>query len=156
MVARNTHGQRFQDTAYTTPYALPPFNPQAEGFGDIKVDLSPKRIAVKADAPIGVAEGKRLYQAYGCIACHAIDSTSLTKLGPTWKGLYGSQRAFAGGAVRTVADDAYIRQSILDPGAKIVEGYERGEVSMPSYAGVLTDAQVESMMLFIKSLTDHQ
>ena len=149
-------GQRFQDTAYTTPYALPLFNPQAEGFGDIKVDVSPKRIAVKADAPIGVAEGKRLYQAYGCIACHAIDSTSLTKLGPTWKGLYGSQRAFAGGAVHTVADEAYIRQSILDPGAKVVEGYERGEVSMPSYAGVLTDAQIESIVLFIKSLNDNQ
>jgi mono/diheme cytochrome c family protein len=149
-------GQRFQDTAYTTPYALPSFNPRAEGFGDVRVDLSPRHTAVKADVPVSPAEGKRLYQAYGCIACHAIDGTSLTKLGPTWKGLYGSQRAFAGGAVRTLADDAYIRQSILEPNAKIVEGYERGEVSMPSYAGVLSDSQIESIVLFIKSLADNR
>ena len=145
-------GQSFQDTAYTTPYELPPFNSQAEGFGNIQVNLSPRTVAVKADAPVSAEEGKRLYQAYGCIACHAIDSTSLTKLGPTWKGLYGSQRTFAGGVVRTIADDAYIRQSILEPGAKVVEGYERGEVSMPSYAGVLTDAQIDSIILFIKGL----
>jgi cytochrome c551/c552 len=145
-------GQSFQDTAYTTPYSLPAFNPRAEGFGDVRVDLTPRHAAVKTDAPVSATEGKRLYQAYGCIACHAIDETSLTKLGPTWKGLYGSQRAFAGGAVRSVADDAYLRQSILEPGAKIVEGYERGEVSMPSYAGVLSDSQIDSLVLFIKSL----
>jgi len=149
-------GQRFQDTAYTTPYSLPAFNPRAEGFGDVRVDLTPRHPAAKTNVPISAAEGRRLYQAYGCIACHAIDGTSLAKLGPTWKGLYGSQRAFAGGAVRTVADDAYIRQSILEPGAKIVEGYERGEVSMPSYAGVLSDSQIESLILFIRSLGNNQ
>jgi len=149
-------GQSFQDTAYTTPYNLPAFNPRAEGFGDIRVDLTPRHTAAKADAPVSAVEGKRLYQAYGCIACHAIDGTSLTKLGPTWKGLYGSQRTFAGGAVRTAADDAYIRQSILEPAAKIVEGYERGEVSMPSYAGVLSDSQIESLVLFIKSLGNNR
>jgi cytochrome c2 len=149
-------GQKFQDTAYTTPYALPPFNPQSEGFGDVKVDLSPRHVTAKADAPPSAPEGQRLYRAYGCIACHAVDNTSLTKLGPTWKGLYGTQRAFSGGAVRTVADDAYIRQSILEPGAKIVEGYERGEVSMPSYAGVLSDSQIESLILFIRSLANNQ
>jgi cytochrome c551/c552 len=149
-------GQSFQDTAYTTPYNLPAFDPRAEGFGDVRVNLTPRTGAVKADAAVSIAEGKRLYQAYGCIACHAIDNSSLTKLGPTWRGLYGSQRAFAGGVVRTVADDAYIRQSILEPGAKIVEGYERGEVSMPSYAGVLSNSQVESLILFIKSLGDNR
>ena len=149
-------GQTFQDTAYTTPYQLPRFNPSAEGFGDVRVNLSARHAAVKADAPVSAVEGKRLYQAYGCIACHAVDNTSLTKLGPTWKGLYGSQRAFAGGVVRTIADDVYIRQSILDPAAQIVEGYERGEVSMPSYAGVLTDSQIESIILFIKSLRDNR
>ena len=149
-------GQRFQDTAYTTPYALPAFNPQSEGFGDVKVDLSPRHVIAKADAAPSAAEGQRLYRAYGCIACHAVDNTSLTKLGPTWRGLYGSQRAFSGGAVRTTADDAYIRQSILEPGAKIVEGYERGEVSMPSYAGVLSDSQIESLILFIRSLGNNQ
>jgi len=145
-------GRKFQDTAYFTPYDLPKFNPSSEGFGNITVNLSSRAMAVKEDAPTSAEEGRRLYQAFGCIACHAIDSSSLTKLGPSWKGLYGSDRTFAGGVVRGKADDAYIRQSILDPTAKIVEGYERGEVSMPSYAGVLSDSQVESLILFIKSL----
>jgi cytochrome c2 len=91
-------------------------------------------------------------QAYGCVACHAVDSTSLTRLGPTWRGLYGSERTFAGGVVRVIADEAYLRESILQPAAKVVSGYERGEVSMPSYAGVLTDSQLDSLILFIKSL----
>ena len=147
-----TNGRLFQDTAYFTPYDLPKFTPQAEGFGDITVNLAPRRMSAKAEGPVSAEEGRRLYQAFGCIACHAIDNSSMTKLGPTWKGLYGSERAFAGGVVRGKADDTYIRQSILDPMAKVVAGYERGEVSMPSYSGVLSDGQIQSLILFIKSL----
>ncbi len=143
---------KFQDTAYFTPYELPKFSPRVEGFGDITVDLSPRVRTGTADAPVSAEEGRRLYKAYGCIACHAVDDSSLTKLGPTWKGLYGTDRTIAGGVVRVNADEAYIRQSILEPAAKVVEGYERGEVSMPSYAGVLSDSQIESLILFIKSL----
>ncbi len=149
-------GRKFQDTAYFTPYDLPKFTPQSEGFGNITVSLAPRTMAVKEDAPISAQEGRRLYQAFGCVACHAIDSSSLTKLGPSWKGLYGTDRTFAGGMVRGKADEAYIRESILDPSAKIVDGYERGEVSMPSYAGVLSEAQIQSLIAFIKSLGDNR
>jgi mono/diheme cytochrome c family protein len=68
------------------------------------------------------------------------------------KGLYESQRTFAGGVVQIVADEAYLRESILAPAAKIVSGYERGGAGMPSFAGVLSDSQVESLVLFIKGL----
>jgi len=153
-------GGKFQDTAYFTPYDLPAFNARAEGFRDLTVDLSPRSAAVSASAvntkgaltPASEEEGRRLYQAHGCIACHAIDNTSLARLGPTWRGLYGSQRPVAGGVVRVIADEAYLRESILQPAAKVVSGYERGEVSMPPYEGVLTDSQLDSLVLFIKSL----
>lgn len=145
-------GRKFQDTAYFTPYELPKFTPQSEGFGDLVVNLSPRAMAIKEDTPVSVEEGRRLSRAFGCVACHAVDSSSPTKLGPSWKGLYGSDRTFAGGVIRGKADEAYIRQSILEPSAKIVDGYERGEVSMPSYAGVLSDSQIESLIAFIKSL----
>jgi glucose/arabinose dehydrogenase len=145
-------GVPFQETAYFTPYELPAFNPGREGFDDLVVNLTPRTAPVSASAPVSAEEGRRLYQAFGCIACHAVDSTSLTKLGPTWKGLYGSPRTFAGGVVRVTADDAYLRESMLQPGAKVVAGYERGDVSMPSYSGVLTDPQIESIILFIKEL----
>jgi glucose/arabinose dehydrogenase len=147
-----TTGDRFQQTAYFTPYDLPAFHPRAEGFRDLTVDLSPRVGAGGTSGPASIEEGRRLYQASGCIACHAVDSSSLTRLGPTWKGLYGSQRTVAGGVVRVTADEAYLRESILQPAAKVVAGYERGEISMPSYTGLLTDSQVDSLVLFIKSL----
>ena len=87
----------------------------------------------------------------GCIACHATDDSLQPKIGPGWKGLYGKKRELAKGATVT-ADDMYLRESILTPAAKTVKGYERVETGMPVYAGVLTDSQVESLILFIKSL----
>ncbi len=139
----------FQESAYFTPYELTPFDPKKEGFGDIRIDLTPRAIATSAAAPISVEEGRRIAQMYGCAACHAAEDTSVAKLGPPWKGLYGRERTFATGTVRITADEAYIRESILNPAAKVVSGYEAG---MPSFAGVLTDAQVDSLILYIKSL----
>jgi mono/diheme cytochrome c family protein len=146
------NGKGFQESAYFTPYELAKFDPRADGFDDISVDLSPRATTVAAAAPVSAEEGRRLYQLYGCMACHSIDNSALTKLGPPFKGLYGSQRTFAGGVVQIVADEAYIRESILSPAAKIVSGYERGGAGMPSFAGVLTDSQIDSLVRFIKTL----
>ena len=52
----------------------------------------------------------------------------------------------------TVVDAAYLRESITDPPAKTVASHERGEYAMPSYAGALADSQIESIILFIKTL----
>ena len=79
----------------------------------------------------------------------------MAHVGPTWKGLFGSERDWSTAEKkkgRGMADSAYIRESILDPSAKIVTGYERGEYAMPSYAGALTDSQIESLVLFIQTL----
>lgn len=145
-------GMAFQESAYLTPYEFAAFDPRAAGFGEIDIDLSPRRLTDSAAAPASMEEGRRLSQLYGCVACHGIDGSAVTRLGPTWKGLYGSERPYAKGVLRTVADEAYLRESILEPAAKVVAGYERGESGMPSYAGVLTSQQVESIILFIKTL----
>jgi mono/diheme cytochrome c family protein len=145
-------GQPFQDSAYFTPYELARFEPRDHGFGDLVVDLSPRAIAPESASAVSAAEGRRLYQLYGCMACHAIDDSTVTRLGPSWKGLFGSPRAYAKGVLRATADEAYLRESILDPAAKVVSGYERGESGMPSYAGVLDDRQIDSLILFIKIL----
>ena len=144
-------GKRFQESAFFTPYELPAFDPRAEGFGDLSVDLSPRALSSSAATPVSVEEGQRLYQLYGCMACHSTDA-SVSRLGPTFKGLFGSDRPYAKGVLRVTADEAYIRESILDPAAKVVAGYERGESGMPSYSGVLNEQQVESILLFIKTL----
>jgi hypothetical protein len=145
-------GTKFQESAYFTPYDLPVFDPVAEGFGALTLDLSDRTVSVASAAPVSIEEGRRLSQLYGCVACHAIEPTSVSRLGPTWAGLYGSQRPYAKGVLHVTADDAYLRESILAPAEKVISGYERGEAGMPSYSGVLADAQIESIILFIKSL----
>jgi mono/diheme cytochrome c family protein len=145
-------GRAFQENAYFTPYELTAFDPHAEGFGELTVDLAPRAAAAKASAPISADEGRRLSQLYGCTACHGVDSASVSRLGPTWKGLYGLQRPIANRAAPVIADEAYLREAILEPTSKVVSGYERGEAGMPSYAGVLTEPQIESIIQFIKTL----
>lgn len=147
-------GSRFEKNAYFTPYELPRFDPGREGFGNLTVDLSPRAVAARSTRVVSEEEGRRLYQLFGCFACHSIDDSANTtfKTAPRWKGLYGVSRVFGKTGPTVIADDAYLRESILDPAAKIVPGFESAETGMPSYAGVLSDAQVESLILFIKSL----
>lgn len=138
--------------AYFTPYELTPFDPAAEGFGSIQVDLTPRKISAPISAPASVAEGRRLYQLMGCMACHAIEPTDQPKIGPSWSGLYGKERDLAKPKSKIAANEDYLRESILNPPAKVVKGFEKLESGMPVYAGVLNDSQIESLILFIKSL----
>ena len=99
-------------------------------------------------APSGepsAAEGQRLSnEVYGCNACHSIDGTVL--VGPSWQGIWGTQEALEGGGSATVDGD-YIRKSIHEPGADLVEGF--GNL-MPVLG--LTDAEIDSIILYIESL----
>ena len=145
-------GTAFQESASFTPYELTTFDPEAEGFGKLTIDLSPKTEIASASGPVSAEEGRLVYERYGCVACHARDAAAISKLGPNFKGLYGSDRTFSDGLVRVTADDAYIRESILEPTAKVVTGFGRTGMGMPSFAGVLTEQQLQSVILYIKSL----
>lgn len=146
-----TDGTKVEGNAYFTPHELVKFDPEKEGFGKIEVDLTPKPSLAPATAPASVDEGKRLYALMGCMACHATDESVQLKIGPTWKGLYGSKRKIFKGEEVEATDD-YLRESILAPADKIVKGYEKIEAGMPIYAGVLNDAQIESLIMYIKTL----
>jgi mono/diheme cytochrome c family protein len=147
-------GRAFEDNSYLTPYELTKFDPKAEGFGEIKIDLTPRALVAQAAGPVTIEEGQRLYQLFGCIGCHAADNTSIPKAGPTWIGLFGKPKPVVAGGekIDVLADEGYLRESILNPTAKVAIGFEKGEYAMPSYAGVLTDSQVDALVLFIKSL----
>jgi cytochrome c oxidase subunit 2 len=82
----------------------------------------------------------------GCSACHAVDDT-LEKVGPTWVGLYGSQIELDDGTF-VVADEAYLREAIIEPSTKITKGYSKG--SMPGIT--LSDEEVDSLVEYIRSL----
>jgi cytochrome c oxidase subunit II len=90
--------------------------------------------------------GKALYHRRGCSQCHSIDGKAGT--GPTLKGIYGKQVRLSNGS-DVLADDNYIRESILDPQAKIVAGFQP---VMSTYKGQLSDAEITAIIEFIKSL----
>jgi len=95
-----------------------------------------------------VERGQRWYTSFGCNACHTLDGTP--GVGPSWQGLFGSQNALADGGTVT-ADEAYITESILNPNAKIVEGYAPN--LMPQNFGErVNEAQIQDLIEFIKSL----
>ncbi len=144
-------GATFDNNAYFTPYELAKFDPAAEGFGKIAVDLTAKAATAPVAGPVSVEEGKRVYLLYGCMACHSTDGSLIGKVGPSWKGLFGSTRLFSDGT-QAVADEAYLRKSIVDPSAKVVRGFEKSESGMPIYGGVLSDSQLDSLILFMKTL----
>jgi mono/diheme cytochrome c family protein len=123
--------------------SLPPLVDQVKP--DVRFAQRDPRVSVT------VEEGQRLAGLMGCTACHSVDGVTGGKVGPTWKGLFGSQREFKGGEP-AIADEDYLRESMLDPTAKIVLGFEKNDTGMPSYAGVLTGEQIEAIILYIKAL----
>lgn len=144
-------GNRFSQSAYFTPCELSPLDPEAEGLGRISVDLTPRRAVKQEVAPVSADEGQRLSEMMGCVACHSIDGSTLGRVGPSWKGLYGARRRF-GDRTEVTADADYLRESIRMPSLKVVEGFETSDTGMPSYEGVLTDPQIESLILYIETL----
>ncbi len=96
---------------------------------------------------MSVAEwGGQLYNKVGCKACHSVDGSKL--VGPSFKGLYGRTEKITGQDPVQV-DENYLRESIMDPQAKIVEGYAP---AMPSYKGQLDDAKLDALIAYIKTL----
>ncbi len=93
--------------------------------------------------------GQWLYERVGCKACHSIDGANNT--GPTWKGSWGKDVPLTGGAT-VKFDENYVRESILDPQAKIHAGYEKAK--MNSYRGQLNDKKIDAIISFMKTLQD--
>lgn len=92
--------------------------------------------------------GERVSKQNGCLACHSVDGTRL--VGPSWLGLYESQRELADGTT-VVADDAYLLNSIIKPNAHVVAGYPPG-VMPQSYVDSLSETQLSDIIAFIKTL----
>jgi cytochrome c oxidase subunit 2 len=90
--------------------------------------------------------GKLIWESRGCNTCHSIDGTR--GQGPSFKGIYGHEAKLADGKSALV-DPNYIRESILQPQAKIVAGFEP---IMPTFQGLLREREILALIEFIKSL----
>lgn len=91
--------------------------------------------------------GARLFRQRGCSTCHSTTAERKDLAGPPLGGLVGKRVTTDRG--ETVADDAYLRQSIVDPTARIVSGYQP---VMPQFKGLLDDRQVDALLGYIRSL----
>jgi cytochrome c oxidase subunit II len=96
------------------------------------------------DLPL-VEHGELLYRQLACNACHTTDGTP--SVGPTLQGLYMAERQFTDGT-SAPADENYLRESILDPAALIVQGYQN--VMPASYTG-LSERELSALIEFIKA-----
>lgn len=90
------------------------------------------------------ATGQALAESYNCASCHTTDGTKST--GPTWKDLAGSEVELTNGETVT-ADGAYIRRSITDPAAEVVEGFNP---TMPAFD--LDGDELDALTAYIESL----
>ncbi|MGD9589940.1 MAG: cytochrome c oxidase subunit II [Pyrinomonadaceae bacterium] len=94
-----------------------------------------------------VEQGRDLFgNKLGCASCHA---GGPQQRGAKLEGIFNKEIKLVGGST-VVADDAYIRESILNPGAKIVEGYQP---IMPTFKGQVTEEQLIALVAYIKSLS---
>jgi cytochrome c oxidase subunit 2 len=89
--------------------------------------------------------GKKLFESLACNNCHKEDNTGRC---PNLLGVFGQNVKLVGGA-NVKADEAYIRESILNPQAKVVAGYEP---VMPTFQGLVTEDQVVQLIEYVRSL----
>jgi cytochrome c oxidase subunit II len=90
--------------------------------------------------------GESLFQRFGCAACHRATGTSQ---GPSLAGLFGKPVQLQQG-ITVTADENYIRESIVDPRAKIVAGYQP---IMPTFKGLVSEEAILQLIAYIKSLS---
>ena len=88
--------------------------------------------------------GAQLYEQQICVTCHSLDGTP--GIGPTFAGLYGKTETLDDGST-VVVDDDYLRESIVEPGATVVEGY--APIMSPIY-GDLSERELSALIAFIQ------
>jgi cytochrome c oxidase subunit 2 len=99
-------------------------------------------------APLQVT-GRELFATLGCATCHRSDAQGR---GPNLQGVYNQSVMMEDGRSVT-ADENYVRESILNPTAKIVKGYKP---VMPAFQGLVSDEQLNALVAYVKSLSSNQ
>lgn len=90
--------------------------------------------------------GREAASRYACFSCHTVDGQP--HVGPTWLGMYDSRVVLQNGQT-VLADESYLTRSMMDPAAEVVLGFAP---VMPTYQGVLRQADAVAIVEFIKSL----
>jgi uncharacterized membrane protein len=116
-------------------------------FSAIGLCLAVPVITSPLGKDMAVASGRALFLSQGCGACH---QTGSSELAPQLAGIYRRPQTLTDGT-EVVADDAYLRESILRPQARIVKGY--APVMPSTYGTALTSEQVDQLVAYVRSLS---
>ncbi len=149
-------GDSLSDSVYLTVNSIRDLDLERFGLGsapwvaDLEHAQPPVAIGPETEGEPTAEKGQHLYVELGCAACHSIDGSLAGKMGPTFQHLYGSDRPLESGE-RVTADEDYLREAIIEPAAAVVEGFD---AEMPPFGGILAPDDVQSLVLFIKSLTE--
>jgi cytochrome c oxidase subunit 2 len=92
------------------------------------------------------ATGEKIFAELGCVTCHRTDTQGR---GPNLQGVFGKPVLLEDGRSVT-ADENYLRESILDPGAKVVNGFKP---VMPTFQGLVSEEQLNALVAYVKSLS---
>jgi len=122
--------------------------PQKEFDSWYKASAAP--VSTVAVAGKKTYPGLDLIKKNGCIACHSLDGSKI--VGPSFKGIYGEKTTVEvnGKEQQVTIDDSYIQESVYDPNAKIVKGFQPN--MMQSFKGIVTPEQVKQIAEYLKSL----
>ena len=115
-------------------------------------ELAAAREAADEGVEATAERGKEVATTWACQTCHSTDGTTL--IGPSWKGLYGHEVTVtteSGETITVTANDEYIIESIVNPYAKIVEGFDP---LMANAYGSLSQSDLQSLVEYIKTLSE--
>ena len=102
-----------------------------------------------ADSSTLAEKGQKLFQDLACTNCHHTDSSGR---GPVLTGIFGKTMQLTSGE-KVKVDEVFLRESIVNPGAKVVAGYE---AIMPTFQGLVTEEQLLALIEYIKSTGQQQ
>jgi cytochrome c oxidase subunit 2 len=111
---------------------------------DFEIWLASNKAPTNIENPI--AYGEKMVKDNACLTCHSLDGSAL--VGPSFYGIFGRDEVMADGTKLSV-DENYIRESILNPQAKLVEGYAP---VMPTYQGAFADEQIDAIIEYLKTV----
>ena len=110
-------------------------------------------LAASTPAEPTAETGRKLFESLRCGTCHAIDAVGVppgvqAARGPSLAGLFGRAVELEGGG-KLVADEAYVRESILKPMTKVTKGFQP---LMPTYEGQVGEEEILQIIAYVKTL----
>ena len=109
-----------------------------------KITSQPEKL-LDSNPESGEVTGEVIFQSMGCAGCH---DKAAEVAAPSLEGLYGGIVVLESGET-ILADESYLRESILLPSTRIVQGYK---AIMPDFYGKITDEQIGALIEYIRSL----